>query len=63
VSLRGLCAWRSSDQQAPGHSVWPCALLALLPSVSGSGNFSEEYKALGVTTPQSLLVRADEIIQ
>jgi hypothetical protein len=58
VSLRGLCAWRSSGQQAPGHSVWPCALLALLSSVSGSGNFSEEYKALGRTIPPSLLLRA-----
>jgi len=44
--------------------VWPPLLLfSLLLLVSRVGDRSEEYKALGLTIPQSILVRADEIIQ
>jgi hypothetical protein len=63
VSLRGLRAWRSSGQQAPDHDRWLLLLFVLLPFVSWVGDDLQEYKALGLTIPQSLLLRADELIQ
>ena len=64
VSLRGLRTRRSSGQQAPGRHVWLPLLFffLLLLFVPWAGDCSEEYKALGLTIPQSLLVRADQVI-
>src|SRR3989442_6011950 len=63
VSLRGLRTRRSSGQQAPGRHARPrLPLFCLLLSVPWSGECPEEYKALGLTMPPSLVIRADRVI-
>jgi hypothetical protein len=42
--------------------VWPVLLFCLLLFVLWAGDRSEEYKALGLTIPQTLLQRADQVI-
>ena len=64
VSLRGFRTRRSSGQQAPGRHVWPPLLLFFrLLFVPWAGDCSEEYKALGLTIPQSLLLQANQVIE
>jgi len=44
--------------------VWPPLLLfSLLLLVSRVGDRSEEYKALGLTIPPSLLLGADQVVE
>ena len=63
VSLRGLRAWRSSGQQAPDDHRWRLLLFVLLLFVCWIGDDLQEYKALGLKIPQSVLLRADQVIQ